>query len=77
MLTGDDVDNCKKYIKQINDEIKKLKENDELQPWEKVSAAVGAGFYREGVDQSCEEVFKRADTQMYKNKLAMKAQRTD
>ena len=71
------VDKCKKLIKQINDEIKKFKANDKLQPWEKVSAAVGAGYYREGVDKNCEEVFKRADTQMYKNKLAMKAQRTD
>ncbi|MBR4382256.1 MAG: GGDEF domain-containing protein, partial [Selenomonadaceae bacterium] len=77
VLTGDDVDKCKKLIKQINDEIKKFKANDKLQPWEKVSAAVGAGYYREGVDKNCEEVFKRADTQMYKNKLAMKAQRTD
>ena len=77
VLTGDAVDNCKDLIRQINDEIKKFKANDELQPWEKVSAAVGAGFYREGVDKNCEEVFKRADTQMYKNKLAMKAMRTD
>lgn len=77
VLTGDAVAKSKKMIQQINEEVKKFKANNELQPWEKVSAAVGAGYYREGVDKNCEEVFKRADTQMYKNKLAMKAMRTD
>ena len=51
--------------------------DDAKQPWEKVSAAVGAADYRRGKDRSADEVFKRADKLMYEDKLAMKAQRTD
>ena len=40
-------------------------------------AAVGLAFYEAENDKSADEVFKRADDLMYKNKLAMKAQRTD
>ena len=50
--------------------------NPSAEPWEKVSAAVGTAIYKAGVDKSADEVFKRADKEMYANKLAMKAART-
>ena len=47
------------------------KNNDKtLEPWEKVSAAIGASFYEEGDDM--ESLFKRADQNMYKTKEQMK-----
>ncbi|MBQ3434593.1 MAG: GGDEF domain-containing protein, partial [Selenomonadaceae bacterium] len=57
--------------------VDKFKDNTKLEPWEKVSAAVGVAYYNEGTDKAAEEVFKRADADMYQNKLAMKATRKD
>ncbi|MBQ3444176.1 MAG: GGDEF domain-containing protein [Selenomonadaceae bacterium] len=57
--------------------VDKFKDNTKLEPWEKVSAAVGIAYYNEGTDKAAEEVFKRADADMYQNKLAMKATRKD
>ena len=77
VLVGDDAGRYKALVRKINAIVTTLRFNDELEPWEKVSAAVGSSLYRAGVDKTCDEVFKRADAQMYKNKLAMKALRTD
>lgn len=73
-----------KQLSLVNDEvvkfrsiIDKFKEDTTLKPWEKVSAAVGVAYYDELIDKTAEEVFKRADADMYKNKLAMKAVRKD
>lgn len=57
--------------------VDKFKDDTKLEPWEKVSAAVGVAYYNEGTDKTAEEVFKRADADMYQNKLAMKATRKD
>ena len=67
---------CEEDVAALRSMIKKLKNNKKLEPWEKVSAAVGVAYYQAGVDKSAEEVFKRADADMYQNKLAMKAVRT-
>lgn len=77
VLVGDDAGRYKALVRKINAIVTTLRFNDELEPWEKVSAAVGSSLYRAGVDKTCDEVFKRADAQMYKNKLAMKALRAD
>ena len=77
VLVGDDADRYKALVRKISATVTTLRFNDALEPWEKVSAAVGSSLYRAGVDKTCDEVFKRADSQMYKNKLAMKALRTD
>jgi GGDEF domain-containing protein len=42
-----------------------------------VSAAIGISYYTPGTDTSVEDVFKRADQNMYENKVAMKAERKD
>ena len=48
-----------------------------LQPWQRVSAAIGIAKYESGRDMCTEDVLKRADAAMYQNKLAMKAERKD
>ena len=48
-----------------------------LNPWERVSAAAGMAVYDSAVDGSSQDVLKRADEKMYKNKKAMKAVRED
>lgn len=77
VLDGENLARCEKLIAKIRNLIKKFKDDATLEPWEKVSAAVGVGYYQAGVDKNAEEVFKRADEQMYANKLAMKATRKD
>lgn len=77
ILEDDKADLCKYFVTQFKAESDRKNSNALAQPWEKVSAAIGASFYESGVDKHAEEVFKRADAQMYENKLAMKATRTD
>ena len=77
IVEGEKVSLCKYFVNQFKAEMNRKAKNPLLEPWEKISAAVGVAFYEAGVDQSADEVFKRADKLMYENKLAMKAQRTD
>ena len=76
VLEGDKVSLSKYFVKQFNAEMARKNANKSLEPWEKVSAAVGLAFYTTN-DKTADEVFKRADKEMYANKLAMKAARTD
>ncbi len=77
ILDGEKVSSCEDLVGNIRAAIKKFRADDSLQAWEKVSAAVGVAHYRAGVDKTADEVFKRADSDMYQNKLAMKATRKD
>ena len=76
VLSGEDASKCDKLVANIRDAIEIFRANEKIQPWEKVSAAVGVSHFAAG-DKTVEEVFKRADADMYKNKLAMKAVRKD
>lgn len=77
VLEGEDLAHCEEIVARIRAEVKRFRADNSLQPWEKVSAAVGVAYYQAGVDQTADEVFKRADADMYQKKLAMKAVRTD
>ncbi|MBR4151823.1 MAG: GGDEF domain-containing protein [Selenomonadaceae bacterium] len=77
VISGDKVSLCRYFVKQFQMEMDRKNTNELLEPWEKISAAVGIAFYDKEKDKSADEVFKRADALMYQNKLAMKAQRTD
>ena len=76
IIEGEKVSLCKYLVTQFKFEMERKNANDVLQPWEKVSAAVGVGYYEPNNDKTADEVFKRADKEMYANKLAMKAART-
>ncbi len=77
ILDGEDVKHCDAAVSRIKAEVERFRADSTLEPWEKVSAAVGVAYYEEVIDSTAEEVFKRADAQMYQNKLAMKATRKD
>ncbi|MBR0290345.1 MAG: diguanylate cyclase [Selenomonadaceae bacterium] len=77
ILEGEKVSLSKYFVKQFNAEMERKNSNASLEAWEKVSAAVGVAIYDSAKDKTVDEVFKRADAQMYENKLAMKATRTD
>ena len=76
ILEGDKVSLSKYFVTQFVAEMERKNSSATLEPWEKVSAAVGVANFGAG-DKTAEEVFKRADAQMYENKLAMKANRRD
>ena len=77
IIEGEKVALCKYFVAQFKSEMEHKYFNDALKPWEKVSAAVGMAVYEPVHDKTTDEVFKRADKEMYENKLAMKANRTD
>lgn len=77
IFDGAAVNRCEERVKRIRDEVNRFRANSTLEPWEKVSAAVGVAYYQSGSDKTADEVFKRADADMYQNKLAMKATRKD
>ena len=77
VIEGEKVSLCKYFVEQFRAEMARKNANNLLEPWEKISAAAGISFYKAGVDKSVDEVFKLADKEMYANKLAMKATRTD
>ena len=76
ILEGEKVSLFKYFMAQFKSEMEHKLSNEALALWEKVSAAVGLAFYTAN-DKTADEVFKRADKEMYANKLAMKATRTD
>jgi len=76
ILEGKAQEGVEDRIRAFKDEITRLKEDDSLQPWEKVSAAVGIAKYVKGEYSEMEEVLRQADEAMYADKIAMKAVRT-
>lgn len=77
VLEGAAFNDSERLVANLRGVIEKFRNDNSLEPWEKVSAAVGVAYYEEMLDATADDVFKRADEQMYQNKLAMKAQRTD
>lgn len=75
ILDGKEVKRCAESVAALRAMIEKLRGDSKLEAWEKVSAAVGVAYYEEVLDSSADDVFKRADEQMYQNKVAMKATR--
>jgi diguanylate cyclase (GGDEF)-like protein len=72
--------NCDQYdaqlmVQRFKDEIERYYTNGSLNPWERISAAIGAAVYDSSKDASVDDVFTRAKIEMYKDKEAMKAAR--
>ena len=59
-------------VAKLRKQIKDKQADASLEPWERISAAIGYAIYRAGNDHSVEDVFKRADDAMYENKKKMK-----
>ena len=76
VIEGEKVSLVKYFRSQFAFEMERKNADETLQPWEKISAAIGVATYKPVHDKTAEEVFKRADVLMYENKLAMKANRT-
>ena len=77
VLEGSAQDRAEDLIRMFREKVREKQEDETLQPWEKVSAAIGMAAYEKGKDQSSDDVLKRADQAMYAAKTAMKAERRD
>ena len=77
VLEGREQAGTEAMIRAFKEAIARLQADDTLPPWQKVSAAVGLAAFEPGRDSHAEEVLKRADAAMYRDKLAMKAERRD
>jgi len=70
ILRGNDYDNFKNLASQFNAIMEKNIAYSSTEPWQNVSAAMGAAFREEGEDM--DSLFKRADSAMYSRKKEMK-----
>ena len=77
LLENEDFYNVDERMADFDKTLKDLQQDDKLEPWEKVSAAIGWSLFNPGIDHNVDNVFKRADINMYENKKKMKAVRPD
>ena len=76
VLYGSDYDGYEQLKDSLYEQFAKLAADDTVDPWEKISAAIGAAFYDESLDDNVDSLFRRADYAMYDCKKAMNAVRT-
>lgn len=72
ILKNDDVGKKAEYLSVFNDEITRFNRNNTKYE-QKVQIAIGIAVYIFGEDKSFQTVFRRADSVMYENKMALKA----
>ncbi|WP_026494322.1 GGDEF domain-containing protein [Butyrivibrio sp. WCD3002] len=77
VLWGDDYNIRESLIAEFKNRLDTFAKDDSLEPWEKISAAIGVAEFNRSIDHNVEDVFKRADELMYANKKEMKAERVD
>lgn len=74
VLQNADYRNIKALIEDFNAEIDAASSDDQLEPWERTSAAIGYALYDPARDGSVSDVLARADQAMYHRKREMKGQ---
>ncbi len=76
IIENEDYEKINERISSFHETLEKIQADDSLEPWEKISAAIGWSFFKPEKDDGVETVFKRADEKMYENKRNMKAERS-
>lgn len=74
-LSDGDYDNYDALSREFYRQTKQLQKDPSLEPWDKISAAIGVAYFDPGTDSNVEDMFKRADANMYQQKKSMKAAR--
>ena len=75
VLKGNDYNRSEELKAEFNKALLELSSEDTLDPWEKISAAIGVAKYDSEIDDSVGDVAKRADELMYIRKQEMKCQK--
>jgi len=73
ILKNNDYNKIEILEQEFNQQLEQFKADTSLQPWEKISVAFGYALFDEDTDHCADDVFKRADQNMYERKKAMKA----
>jgi diguanylate cyclase (GGDEF)-like protein len=68
LLENRDYENKEKLIEELKATFDVASRDETKEPWERYSAAFGVAIYDSASDRSMNDVFKRADELMYKNK---------
>ena len=71
-LRGEDFSNHQALIKEFKDRIDAVHQNQNLPIQERISAAIGYADFDSKKDKCVDDVFKRADKEMYQHKKKMK-----
>lgn len=71
ILKNNDYDKIESLCAEFDERLA-AQDKEDLQPWEKVKAAIGYALYDPKVDESVDDVFRRADQEMYQKKVALK-----
>ena len=72
VLKGNDLENVDALTEQFNEIVSKRYSDASLDPWRRISAAIGYAIFDPKSDVYVADVFKRADHAMYDRKKAMK-----
>lgn len=75
LLENRDFEHRDRLIGKVKTIMDELRNDKDLQPWERLSAAMGVAVYDPNIDKDAYSVLKRADKEMYDNKKEMKADR--
>ncbi len=77
VLTGESYKRRNELVDNINNVFQETGVREDAEPWERFWAAAGMSEYDGKAGDRVDNVFKRADANMYDYKVKMKAQRTD
>ena len=72
LLENEDYDHREELIAQFNAEVDRLRQDASLEPWQRISAALGCARFDPAADHSADSVLRRADAAMYRRKKQMK-----
>lgn len=75
VLRGGDYEHCDELVGRFEAELAARAGDDGLEPWKRISAAVGVAFFDEDLDEGVDDLFRRADRVMYARKEQMHALR--
>ena len=75
LAEDDELAHCEELIEKLRNDINERFTDTRLEPWERVSSAIGFARFSKDVDSDTDSVFRRADEDMYAEKKRMHADR--
>ena len=77
LVEDDELAHCAELIEKLRKDINKRFTDTRLEPWERVSSAIGFAQFSPNEDTDTDAVFRRADEDMYAEKKRMHADRRE
>lgn len=73
IVQGEELNHCRELIDSLKKQMHEGTKGADLEPWQKISTAIGFAKYETG--DRVEDVFRKADASMYEEKRKMHAER--